>query len=37
MDMVGPAFLSQLLHAVTDNGSDACAAVNRLIQLMKSF
>jgi hypothetical protein len=37
MDMVGPAFLSQLLHVVTDNGSDACPAVNYLFQLMNSF
>ncbi len=37
MDMVGPAFLLQLLHVVTENGSDACAAVNRLFQLMNSF
>ena len=37
IEMVGPAFLSQLLHVVTDNGSDACAAVNRLFQLVKSY
>ena len=37
IDIVGPAFLSQLLHVVTDNGSDACAAVNHLFQLMNSF
>ena len=37
MEMVGPAFLSQLLHIVTDNGSDACAAVSRLFQLMNSY
>ena len=37
MEMVGPAFLLQLLHVVTDNGADACAAVNRLFQLMNSY
>lgn len=37
LDMVGPAFLSQLLHVVTDNGSDACAAVSRLFHVMKSY
>ena len=37
MEMVGPAFLSQLLHIVTDNSSDACAAVSRLFQLMNSY
>ncbi len=37
MDMVGPVFLSQLIHVVTDNGSDACAAVNRLFQFMNCF
>ena len=36
-DMVGPAFLSQLLHVVTDNGSDACTAVSRLFHLMNSY
>lgn len=36
LEMVGPAFLPQLLHIVTDNGSDACAAVNRLFQLINS-
>ena len=35
-DMLGPSFLSKLLHVVTDNGSDACAAVNRLFQLVNS-
>ncbi len=37
MEMVGPAFLLQLLHIVTDNGSDACAAVSRLFLLMNSY
>jgi hypothetical protein len=37
MEMMGLAFLSQLLHIVTDNGSDACAAVSRLFQLMNSY
>ena len=35
-DIVGAAFLSRLLHIVTDNVSDACAAVNRLFQLVNS-
>ena len=35
-EMVGAAFLPKLLHVVTDNGSDACAAVNRLFQLVNS-
>jgi hypothetical protein len=35
-DQVGAAFLPQLLHVVTDNGSDACSAVNRLFQLVNS-
>jgi hypothetical protein len=35
-EMVGPSFLSRLLHVVTDNGSDACAAVTRLFQLVNS-
>ena len=34
--MVGVEFLKRLLHIVTDNGSDACAAVNRLFQLVNS-
>jgi hypothetical protein len=34
---VGPAFLSLLLRVVTDNGSDACAAVDRLFQLVNSL
>lgn len=33
-EMVGAAFLPQLLHIVTDNGSDACAVVNWLFQLV---
>jgi hypothetical protein len=37
MEMVGPAFLSQLLHIVTDNGSDACAAVSRLFLLITAI
>ena len=37
LDMVGPAFLLQLLHVVTDNGSDACAVVSRLFHLMNSY
>jgi hypothetical protein len=36
LEMVGTAFLPKLLHVVTDNGSDACAAVNRLFQLLNS-
>jgi hypothetical protein len=36
LEMVGAAFLPKLLHVVTDNGSDACAAVNRLFQLLNS-
>ena len=35
-DMVGTEFLSRLLHLVTDNGSDACSAVNRLFQLVNT-
>ena len=35
-DKVGIAVLSHLLHVVTDNGSDACAAVTRLFQLGNS-
>ncbi len=35
-DKVGVAFLSRLLHVVTDNGSDACTAVTRLFQLVNS-
>ena len=35
-DMMGAAFLPRLLHIVTDNGSDACASVNRLFQLVNS-
>ena len=35
-EMVGPAFLSKLLHVVTDNSSDACAAVNCLFQRVNS-
>ncbi len=36
LEMVGAAFLTMLLHVVTDNGSDACAAVNQLFQLLYS-
>ena len=36
LEMIGAAFLPKLLHVVTDNGSDACAAVNRLFQLVNS-
>ena len=36
LEMVGAAFLPKLLHVVTDNGSDACAAVSRLFQLVNS-
>jgi hypothetical protein len=35
-DKVGIAFLSRLLHVVTDNGSDTCAAVTRIFQLVNS-
>jgi hypothetical protein len=36
IDVLGTAFLPRLLHVVTDNGSDACAAVARLFQLINS-
>jgi hypothetical protein len=36
INAVGEAFLPRLLHVVTDNGSDACAAVNRLFHLVNS-
>jgi hypothetical protein len=36
LEIVGAAFLPKLLHVATDNGSDACAAVNRLFQLLNS-
>jgi hAT family C-terminal dimerisation region len=36
LDKVGAEFLPKVLHVVTDNGSDACAAVNRLFQLVNS-
>ena len=36
-EMVGAAFLPQLHHIVTDNGSDACATVNRLFQLINTW
>jgi hypothetical protein len=35
-DKVGIASLLRLLHAVTDNGSNACAGVTRLFQLVNS-
>jgi hypothetical protein len=35
-DKVGIASLSHLLHAVADNGSNACAGVTRLFQLVNS-
>ena len=35
-DKIGISFLSRLLHVVTDNGSDACAAVVRLFHLVNS-
>jgi hypothetical protein len=34
VDKVGISFLSRLLYVVTDNGSDACAAVTRLFHLI---
>jgi hypothetical protein len=37
IEIMGPAFLSQFLHVVTGNGSDACAAVNHLFQLVNSY
>jgi hypothetical protein len=37
IENVGPAFLSLLLHVVTDYGSDAGAALNRLFQLVNSY
>jgi hypothetical protein len=36
IDVLGTAFLPRLPHVVTDNGSNACAAVARLFKLINS-